>query len=161
MRRALSDTIAFISFLLVITATVFWSRSYQFDHSHPGESLNFRLTDPLWWVISHRGTLTLCRQNGREWGQEFGKIEGFGFRFGGLKGPKGSLVNLGVPYWFVVGAAATPPGIWWLRRRRDWRKRCRADRGLCRRCGYDIRASPGRCSECGTAIAIPAGDPGC
>jgi len=85
MRRALSDTIAFISFLLVITATVFWSRSYQFDHSHPGESLNFRRTDPLWWVISHRGTLTLCRQNGREWGQEFGKIEGFGFRFGGAQ----------------------------------------------------------------------------
>ena len=42
---------------------------------------------------------------------------------------------------------ATPAGIWWFRTRRN-RKLQRA--GHCVKCGYDLRASPERCPECGT-----------
>jgi hypothetical protein len=59
------------------------------------------------------------------------------------------------PYWAIVllsGAAAAP----WLRtagrRLIDLRRRRRAGRGLCGRCGYDVRASPERCPECGEAV---------
>src|SRR5438552_9208253 len=106
MRRRLSNSTAAASLVVFIAALVFWARSFQFDHSQVGESLSFRRADPRWWVISHRGTLTLCRQNGSEWGKEFGKAEGLGFRFGGLKGPKGSLWNLALPYWFLVTVSA-------------------------------------------------------
>ena len=52
-----------------------------------------------------------------------------------------------VPTWAVAVATAIPPALW-LRRRLKRPTRP----GLCRHCGYDLRATPGRCPECG---AVP------
>jgi hypothetical protein len=140
---------AAISLLLCAASAALWVRSYRFPENRAGESLNFRRNDPRWWVISHRGTFTLCRQNGKEWGREFGNVEGLGFSFGGLRGSEGSLWNLQVPYWFATATLLVPPVLWIVRSGRR-RKRSRA--GLCRRCGYDLRASGGVCPECGARV---------
>jgi hypothetical protein len=55
-----------------------------------------------------------------------------------------------IAHWPIALALAVPVGWWALgvqRRRVRWR----LSAGLCPSCGYDLRATPGRCPECGTA----------
>jgi hypothetical protein len=69
--------------------------------------------------------------------------------------PPGAL-RIGVPFWLPLSFAVVPP-LWWLLR--QMQKRFRTHAGLCRACGYDLRASKDRCPECGSPIgaddAIP------
>jgi hypothetical protein len=59
---------------------------------------------------------------------------------------------VGIRLWMIVLASAIVPALWgW--RAEVWRRRIRKeDRQSARRClacGYDMRATPGRCPECG------------
>jgi hypothetical protein len=56
-----------------------------------------------------------------------------------------------VPYWAAAGLFALLPTARLVRRARR-----RFPAGCCARCGYDLRATPGRCPECGTISAAPA-----
>jgi hypothetical protein len=57
-----------------------------------------------------------------------------------------------VPHWFLVVITGASP-ILWLSAARNRRRRLRELAGLCRMCGYDLRATPERCPECGEVPA--------
>lgn len=66
--------------------------------------------------------------------------------------------RVAVPHWAPI-AGLLLPGAFMLIGIVRRRRRARARAGLCRTCGYDIRASPDRCPECGTTtvgVAAPA-----
>jgi hypothetical protein len=76
---------------------------------------------------------------------------GFGYRPDANWGSDAN--TLWVPYWFPAIVSAMLPALW-LRHR--IRRRRRRHSGQCSRCGYDLRATPDRCPECG-AVAPQSG----
>jgi hypothetical protein len=96
----------------------------------------------------------------RTYGGQRGPWRWLGFEYSREETSWGSrtlTVILAIPFWSLVGLTAVIP-VWRFgrpgRRSRGW---LRARRGLCPSCGYGLRASPGRCTECG---AVPAAGKG-
>jgi hypothetical protein len=61
----------------------------------------------------------------------------------------------GAPYWFLTAFFAVMPIKGLVR----WRRTSRYTDGLCSSCGYDLRAMPERCPECGTVPNTIKGEP--
>jgi len=85
---------------------------------------------------------------GREFGPDGGVLRGISVAV--LPGGAGGAVL--ARFWFLVVVFGTVPAWWGYARHREARFR---GVGQCRACGYDLRATPERCPECGT----PVGDP--
>ena len=83
--------------------------------------------------------------------QEYGHWPILGFAYGHLPMVHAIGFDMGstdifVPHWAAAMLFSVAPVRWLILRRRD---RWRRANGKCRACGYDLRASPGRCPECG------------
>jgi hypothetical protein len=64
-----------------------------------------------------------------------------------------NTVQAAVPLWAATLVTALPPLLWLTAAIRRARRK---PPGHCRRCGYDLRATPERCPECGTIAAAMA-----
>jgi hypothetical protein len=78
-----------------------------------------------------------------------------GFAWNRFHSAQGSRIQdnwtIDVPYWFVLLLPLIAPAV---RARLHLKDRRRASAGRCHACGYDLRATPERCPECGM---IPSG----
>src|SRR6476660_2193830 len=93
------------------------------------------------------------------WGAERGLMRGwdrFGVSLETAHDATMSARRVGIPWWFLMLVCGALPALWLTRRARIARTHRRRMAGLCSRCGYDLRATPDRCPECGT---VPAATP--
>jgi hypothetical protein len=108
---------------------------------------SYRYPPPTGWTHVARPTATDISDYAPANTTRFATLAGFGVLAGDT-----SLYTVTariIPHWFVALATALLPATW-LRARRQ---RHRSASGLCPACGYDLRATPDRCPECGTLTA--------
>lgn len=166
--RAL-DVLAAVSALLFVVTITWWARAHFYtDYVSHG-----RLVGPAsitWSLWSQGGQFRVERTiqappPARDWGFDFvsvrkdrngfhGDYPSFYFIHTDLRSAGGPIFTTGVlPCYLVALLTAALPVTALVRRRRAHRRDARAARGRCAGCGYDLRASPQRCPECGLAVA--------
>ena len=98
-----------------------------------------------------------CMVMVNDFGREWAHLGRFGFASYSRRPTHEAFAAGGIiefPAWLLILFFLLPPAI---RLSMFVRKRHRALMNRCVRCGYDLRASPGRCPECG---AVPQADRG-
>lgn len=159
-RRLFSIGSAVSVTLCALIATL-WVRSY-----FAADSLSYGWVEPneagggYIGVFSSRGVLHFNDSRSRYWIPD---TQGLAWNvvspnphIGGAASPIGwmrssrSNRSLSIADWVLMVPTAIVPGVHLMKRRKDRR---RGSANLCSICGYDLRATPKRCPECGTSPA--------
>ena len=186
MKRRLFDLVAVVSLVLCVASVALWVRSYFTEDSVYKLSPCRTGAGPsydAWGLISGGGKLQFLRQQSLglsliETRTELAKNGKWGlhwnhYPYAPPSGLKGNIWNrmgfayrvvgpnqwftldwrAAVPHWSIAAFFAVAPVIVAMTAMRRSR-RTAAHR--CVSCGYDLRATPDRCPECGTAVAEAA-----
>ena len=186
MRRRLLNLLTAVSLLVCVAACVLWGSSYRYiDEVHFGRvpfSISVFSQQGLCradWTARWPGhSYGLAGRHKALRPKDLDRGSGYFLRECGTRaGPFGAgewVVPCGnttpggpdiptpyavvvAPHWALALVAAVLPASRFLHRRHNQR---RARAGLCRSCGYDMRATPGRCPECGTTAESRGGSGG-
>ena len=168
MRRRLFSILCGLSFLLFVAAVALWADCRSHSSSlwyGTDEKIQFSIEADQRNVVISNVTAKWPEHDAAVWHYDHDEpsyiairdcvpqspsMLGFHVPTRRLNGRTGIVM----PYWFVLLVPAVLPAMW------SWRfwthaacRRHRIRNGLCLQCGYDLRATPSRCPECGT---IPA-----
>lgn len=166
--RILAAVALLLFFTLLIASTALWIRSYSM-----GEQISWRTDTNSWFVTSAHGSFMvlvapgdLMAERGSRWAHvtmpPFPTLPTTGLvmkpLFLGIQTGTGDPFQaapfsvFAMPWWHItiVSFLMTFPLTRFLLTTR--RRKKRLQKGLCPKCGYDLRATPTQCPECG-AIA--------
>jgi hypothetical protein len=172
VRRRLFKLATVLSLVLLVATVAMWVRSYWISDSFEWVS-HYRTR----FIAISGGRVLLQVNHGPSGNQEFSAVDHYAYvkkanetagvgrpwRFGGFWienlsfAPRGSrsawlpYTDFVVPLYAVILVSLILPGVM-LRRGARERKRKRV--GLCARCGYDLRATPECCPECGAMASV-------
>jgi hypothetical protein len=170
MTRCVFALLAALSLLLCVATAVLWVRSYwvrdQWRHGNGYRTRSLTSQRGQLCISGYRFTSDMGRER-FTWQAEPGGVfrgerswSGFGHSTHVDRQMSNGAVEVymfysafWVPHWAAVLLSALAPAgqvRTYLRRRHLDRRR---QRGQCASCGYDLRSTPGRCPECGTATA--------
>jgi hypothetical protein len=151
MRRRLFNALAVMSLVVCMAMIALWARSYwrcdvisraSATMNPPGlrtrTAMSSKGVIALNWA-NHQSSMPV-RQSWTRWKRY--NSDAVDIRVGWLRKEGSWEVHL--PHWVYILLASVLPS-WWLLR---WRAR-REKAWLCQTCGYDLRATPERCPECG------------
>jgi hypothetical protein len=151
-RRWIFNTIAAISLLLCTTAIGGWIQSYVNPRVNFANAVFRIIPSPraMCLIISDSGQLSIMELGEISDGMDafvtvkdrhYPGVEYSEFRVG---------TELTIDYWLLAVAFALFP-IYRFAMTWRHRQRSKSPDGICRHCGYDLRATPDRCPECGSA----------
>jgi hypothetical protein len=136
MKHRRLDAPSVLSLLLFGLVLILWVQSYAltvhqyFGPGYAHEIIRMRgQVIYYWWV------------NGRQTG-----IEEIDWRYLGFGYYNQSCLRISIPFWFQALLTLIVPAYWLRSIMAEW---SRPSVGLCSKCGYDLRATPERCPECG------------
>jgi len=165
VKRRLFTLGSAVSLVMCVAVCVFWVRSYW--RRDGVTSFNLRLDQSIWSnrgvvVVFHRhpqiGPLSATDEFPTQW--EFKTFDPLAIEL--FFGPPRSIwnragfrlfrdeasVDVMFPHWSLALLLLVLPSFWYARGRGH-------PEGKCAHCGYDLRATPDRCPECGTTVQTP------
>jgi hypothetical protein len=161
LRRIIFNGLTLTSLLLCVAMAVLWVRSYWYTDtaiwSVPPNDRQRVLWSQEGWLHAYWRTKAASNSEISFTSNRFnaGLLPDLSRTTPGITLKRENRYNVvDFAHWQVVGVCAIWPFLAWAYRRRA---KGRLSDGRCRLCGYDLRATPDRCPECG-AIAAKALD---
>ena len=149
MKRTALNLLTILSFVPCVAVCVLWARSYA------GLSLTgWEAAGGAFYTLGSGGGRVVLDRAVHRPGYRSAPLPSYSWECLGLAwsrygtNPQPAEWHLVVPHGLLAAGTAVLPTV---RAITYFRRRRRSLPGFCAACGYDLRASPGRCPECGNA----------